>query len=85
MYLERRPAASICLLCLLASLLHTGRAAWSSDLGVVQLPKMFAIAPLAQAEPKRSATVVMQAWARRVGGQDVAFGLPHQQQVRGGS
>ncbi|KAG2429380.1 hypothetical protein HXX76_011145 [Chlamydomonas incerta] len=42
---------------------------------------MFAIAPLAHAEPKRSATVVMQPWARRVGGPDVAFGLPHQQQA----
>ncbi|KAG2430707.1 hypothetical protein HYH02_013703 [Chlamydomonas schloesseri] len=40
---------------------------------------MFAVAPLVEA--KRSATVVMQPWARRVGGPDVAFGLPHQKQA----
>ncbi len=76
----RRFQPSALLWLFLLPVFHRSSAGWSADLGVVQLPKMFAVAPLA--EQKRSATVVMQPWARRVGGPDVAFGLPHQKQVR---
>ncbi|PNW81739.1 hypothetical protein CHLRE_06g258250v5 [Chlamydomonas reinhardtii] len=53
--------------------------AWQSNLGVLHLPKLYARAPIAESgPPPLVATIELDVWARRVGGPQPAYALPHQ-------
>lgn len=70
------------LLLLVLALAVCTTSAWQSDLGVVKLPPLYAKAPLDKdAKLQGEATVTLHIWARRVGGPDVKYAMPHQKKV----